>query len=346
MKQTLMTLALVAAFAHGVTAADSAQPAEKFRVGYIMEPSHGLHQIALTQGYFKDENLDVELFKFSNVPEGLTAVKTGKLDVGTFGSAGPLSFISKGTDFTIFGGMMIDGQALFTKPENAEHLKTLENFKGKKIGLVRLSTADVILRGLLAKNNVDWRKGEITLVELGNIGAVVQAVQKGEVDAGLAWAPHFSIAEKKAGLKTIIKIADYYPQYSCCRLTANTPDLQKRPDAYKRFLIALIRAYKFYQEKPDDFVKIVSDWLKIDEDIIRKDTYTQKVFDINPDPYKKATLDFWRIMVEVGYIENKTFPIETKINTDIYRQALDEVLKRYPNDPVYAKLDAFNKANN
>ncbi len=345
MKYTFLILTLVTGITAGAFAADAAKTPEKFRVGYIMEPPHGLHYIAKEKGYFKDENLDVELFQFSNVAEGLTALKTGKLDIGTFGSAGPLSYISNGSDFTIFGGIMIDGQALFARPENAESLKTLENFKGKKIGLVRLSTGDVILRGALAKSNVDWRKGDITLVELSNVGAVVQAVQKGEVDVGLAFTPHFSIAEKKAGLKVVAKIADFYPHYSCCRLTANTPDLRKRPEAYKRYLIALIRAYKFYQENPDETVKLISDWLKIDEDIIRKDTYTQKVFDINPDPYKKATLDFWRIMVEVGYIENKTYPVEKHLDTAIYRRALDEVLARSPNDAVYQKLDTFYKEN-
>ena len=317
---------------------------EKFRVGYIMEPSHGLHYIAKAKGYFKDENLDVELFQFSNVPEGLTALKTNKLDIGTFGSAGPLSFISKGSDFTIFGGMMINGQALFAKPENAEKLKTLENFRGKKIGLVKLSTGDVILREALIKHHVDWRKGEVTLVELSNIGAVVQAVQKGEVDAGLAYAPHFSIAEKKAGLKVVAKIADFYPNYSCCRLTANTKELLRRPEAYKRYLIALIRAYKFYKENPDETVKLISDWLKIDEDIVRKDTYTEKVFDINPDPYKTATLDFWRIMKEVGYITGEC-DINKHVNTAIYRQALNEVLKRYPKVKAYKDLDIFFKKN-
>jgi len=331
-----------------VAAADTpaqAKSPETFRVGYIMEPPHGLHYIAKEKGFFKDENLEVELFQFTNVPEGLTAVKTGKLDIGTFGSAGPLSFIAKGANFTIFGGIMIDGQAIIAKPENAEKFKTLENFKGKKIGLVRLSTGDVVFRGALAKLNVDWRKGEITIVELSGIGAVVQAVQKGEVDAGIVFTPHFSIAEKKGGLKVVHYIADFYPNYSCCRLTANSDDFTKRPDAYKRYLIGLIRAYKFYQENQDETVKLIAGWLKLDEDIVRADTYTNHVFQINPDPYKKATLDFWRLMREAGYAATD-YPVEKHIDTKVYREALDEVLKRYPGDASYLKLDAFYKENN
>lgn len=343
MKRLLWILVILALSTGSLVFGAETSP-EKFRVGYIMEPPHGLHYIAQEKGYFKEEGLDVELFQFTNVPEGLTALKTGKLDIGTFGSAGPLSFISKGSDFTIFGGIMIDGQAIIAKPENADSLKTLENFKGKKVGLVRLSTGDIIFRGALEKNKVDWRKGEIKIVELNSVGAVVQAVQKGEVDAGIVFTPHFSIAEKTGGLKVVHYIADFYPHYSCCRLTANTEDLTKRPDAYKRYLIALIRAYKFYRENPDETVKLIAGWLKIDEDIVRKDTYTNKVFDINPDPYKNATLDFWHIMREIGYI-TEDYPIEKHINTDVYRQALDEVLKRYPDDKTYLSLDEFFKKN-
>lgn len=87
----------------------------KLRVGYIPEPAHGLYFVAKEKGYFKEEGVDVELFQFGSAAEGLAALKAEKLDVGTFGTTAPILFISKGSEFTFIGGMMIGGQAIITR---------------------------------------------------------------------------------------------------------------------------------------------------------------------------------------------------------------------------------------
>lgn len=340
MKKIVMLLLLLLVAAGNTVSAG--EPA-KFRVGYIAEPAHGLHFLAKEKGYFTEEGVSVELFQFSSTVEGLTALKTGKLDIGTFGTAAPLLFISQGTDFTIFGGMMIGGQAIITRPENVSKFKKLKSFRGKKIGLVRLSTGDVIFRGALKKAGVDWRK-EINIIELPAVGHVVEAVKNGAVDAGIVYSPHFTLAEKQ-GLKVAHFIADFYPNYTCCRLDANTEDFNNRKDDYKKFLIALIRAYHFYRTNQEETVHIFTDALKIDEDVIRRDTYTRKVFESNPDPLRKGTLDFWQHMLDAGYI-TVNYPVEKHINTEVYRQALATVLERYPNDKIYQGMLAFYKKNN
>jgi len=343
MKRLLSAALAVASMAGATLNADDAKKPELFRIGYIAEPAHGLHFLAKEKGYFKEEGIEAELYQFNTTAEGLTALKAGKLDVGTFGTAAPLLFISKGAEFTIFGGMMIGGQAVITKPENVEKFKNLENFRGKKIGSAKLTTGDVIFRGALQKAGLDWRK-DVTIVELPGVGAVVEAVKKGEVDAGIVFSPHFSLAEKNAGLKVAAYIADFAPNYTCCRLDANTKDFEARKDAYKHFLRAEIKAYKFYKENPDETVQIFTKALKIDEDIIRADTYTNKTFASNPDPLKKGTLEFWKNMRDVGYV-TEDYPVEKHINTEVYRKALDEILAENPNDKTYQELDAFFKKN-
>ena len=222
----------------------------------------------------------------------------------------------------------------------------LKNFKGKKIGLGKLTTGDVLFRGALQKAGLD-PEHDIQVVELPSQGAVVEAVRKGAVDAGIVFSPHFSLAERNYGLKVSNYIADFHPHYTCCRLTANTAELQKNPVLYRRFLIGLIRAYKFYREEQEETVKIFSAGLKIDAEIIRKDTYTDHTFESNPDPLKKGTLDFWNIMNEIHYLpESHNTEIEKHIDIKIYREALDEVLKRYPDDPVYLELNRFFSENN
>lgn len=335
-KHTVLVLAGICSAAFG---------ADKVRVGYLAEPAHGLHFIAKEKGFFAEEGIDADMFQFATTAEGCSAVKARKLDVGTFGTAAPLLFIARGTDFTIFGGMMIGGQAIIVKPENASKFKDLSHFKGKKVGLGKLSTGDVIFRGALKKAGIDPYK-DLRIIEFGGQNAVVEAVRKGAVDAGIVFSPHFSLAKRKYGLVVSNYIADFQPGYTCCRLIANTPDVKAKRDVYRRYLIAEIRAYKFYRENPAETVRIFAKALKLDEDLIRDDTYTNRTFESNPDPLKKGTLEFWNTMKAIRYLPGTDVDISRHIDTTIYREALDEVLKRYPDDPVFKEMDTFFKANN
>ncbi|WP_243375105.1 ABC transporter substrate-binding protein [Geotalea sp. SG265] len=318
----------------------------KLRVGYVPEPAHGLYFVAKEKGYFKEEGVDVDLYQFGSAAEGLAALKAEKLDVGTFGTTAPLLFTSKGSEFTFIGGMMIGGQAIITRPERLAELngKNLKVYKGKKIGLVKLSTGDVIFKGALKKAGIDYKK-DLNFVEFGTVAAVVEAVKKGAVDAGLVYPPHFSLAEKNHGLKVAHYIEEFYPDYTCCRIVAHTRQVNADPETYKKFLAALIRAYKFYKTNPDETVKIYTKALKIDEDIIRNETYVKRVADSNPDPLRKGILDFWQHIRDAGYIATE-YPIDKHINTAIYKQALDRVIKKNPKDKTYQAMLSFYKKNN
>lgn len=345
MKREITTLFSALLAAAVLAGCGKKSPIDTVRIGYLAEPSHGLHFIAKEKGYFAEENINGELFQFSTTAEGCAAVKAKKLDVGTFGTAAPLLFIARGTDFTIFGGMMIGGQAIIVKPENAAKFQDLTSFRGKKIGLGKLSTGDVIFRGALKKAGIDPYK-DVKIIEFGGQNAVVEAVRKGAVDAGIVFSPHFSLAEEKYGLKVSNFIADFQPGYTCCRLIATTPEFRKKRDLYRRYLIAEIRAYKFYRTNPEETVQIFARALKLPPELIRKDTYTDRTFESNPDPLTNGTVDFWNTMKEIKYLPENNVDIHDHIDTTVYREALDEVLRRYPDDPVYLEMDKFFKANN
>jgi NitT/TauT family transport system substrate-binding protein len=318
----------------------------KLRVGYVPEPAHGLYFVAKEKGFFKEEGVDVELYQFGSAAEGLAAVKADKLDIGTFGTTAPILFITKGSEFTFIGGMMLGGQAIIARPERLAELsgKDLKVYKGKKIGIVKLSTGDVVFKGALKKAGIDYKK-DLTYVEFGSAAAVVEAVKKGAVDAGLVWPPHFSLAEKNHGLKVAHYIEEFYPDYTCCRIIAHTSKVNADPETYRKFLAALIRAYKFYKTNQEETVQIYTKALKIDEDIVRNETYVKRVAESNPDPLRKGILDFWQHIKDAGYI-TQDYPLDKHINTGIYKQALDSVIKKNPKDKVYQEMLTFYKKNN
>jgi len=192
---------------------------KKFKVGYLASPGHVLYFVAKEKGFFEEDGLDVELFLFTNSGEGLNAISSGNVDVGSFGTAAPLTFISKGTDFVIFGGQQTEGHGIVALPQKAKELTDLNSFKGKTIATVRLATGDVIFRAALSEAGIDW-KNELTINELDSPAAVLEAVKKGSVDAGIVWTPFIKLGEKQ-GLEIVKYSGELVKMHTCCRQVAS-----------------------------------------------------------------------------------------------------------------------------
>lgn len=334
MKKLCLLLLVIGLVGLQALSALAAPELKKFKVGYLPTSGHLLYFIAKEKAYFQKEGLDVELFRFTNSGEGLTAIKTGKLDAGSFGTSAPLVFISKGADFTLFGGQMGEGHGLVAKPDNAVRFKDLKNYRGATIGAIRLATGDVVFRAALKKAGIDWKK-DITIKEFDSPPAVLEAIKKGSVDAGLLWIPYLTIAENQ-GLKVVKYSGDVIKSHTCCRQVALTSSIREREADYVRFMTALLRAYKFYAEDRQGTVDAVSKYVTIDKKSLEKDIYDGHLL-ISPDPHQKSIVQFWDFMKEVDYITSNE-SIGKRINTRIYQTALNNIIKKEPKDKIYRNL--------
>lgn len=327
----ILTLTLLALSSGGALAAEP----HKLKVGHLPTSGHLLYFVAKEKGFFQQEGLDVELFRFTNSGEGLTAIKTGKLDVGSFGTSAPLAFIANGADFTLFGGQMGEGHALIAKPQNAARFKELKNFRGATIGAIRLATGDVVFRAALHEAGLDWRK-DLTIKEFDSPAAVTEAVKKGTVDAGLTWIPYYTMAEKQ-GLVVVKYSGDVIKSHTCCRQVALTSTVKGRQADLEKFMTALLKAYRFYQGNRAETVDIVAKYVQIDKADLHKDIYGGHLL-VSPDPHKKSIVQFWDFMKRADYIKSKE-SIEPRVNTEVYQKALAGLLRREPKDKLWAFLD-------
>lgn len=307
----------------------------KLKVGYLPTSGHLLYFVAKEKGFFEKEGLDVELFRFTNSGEGLTAIKTGKLDAGSFGTSAPLVFITKGADFIMFGGGMGEGHALIAKPEKAARFRDLENYKGATIGAVRLATGDVVFRAALHEAGIDWRK-DLTIKEFDSPAAVLEAVKKGTLDAGLVWIPYYTMAEKQ-GLVTVKYSGEVIKSHTCCRQVALASTIKERKADLEKFLVALLRAYKFYNTNKNETVDIVAKYVQIDKVDLYRDIYGGHLL-ISPDPHKKSVVQFWDFMKTAGYI-NSNESIEPRVNVDLYANALASLEKWEAKEKLWRTLD-------
>ncbi|MDR1943707.1 MAG: ABC transporter substrate-binding protein [Synergistaceae bacterium] len=310
----------------------------KFNVGYLASTGHILYFIAKEKGYFEREGLDVNLALFTNSGEGINAVLTGKLDAGSFGTAPPFTFIERGRDIVIFGGQMTEGHAVIAKPDKADALKDINNFKGKTVATVRLATGDIVLRGALAGAGIDWEK-DLVINEMESPAAVLEAVKGGKADAGVVWTPFRKMAEDQ-GLK-IVHYSGEYPKmknHPCCRQIATGANLKANPENYRNFLAALINAYDFYKNNQDDSIEILSKYVNIGRDILVEETYGVHISS-SPDPNIAGVAEFWSAMKDAKYITSD-IDIREHVNTELFSKALDAKLAESPDNASYKELKA------
>lgn len=345
-KTLLLALPIAAvSFVHGADPASS-KPRTALKVGTILVPGQAKLYIAQDKGYFAEQGLDVELVEFTNSADGLAAVRAGKLDFGTFGATAPLFHIAKGADIRIVGGVHNEDAALVTTPEKAGQIKTVQDLKGKKIAVVRLSSGDAALRGRLKELGLDPAK-DVKIFELKSPPAVIEAVRSGEVDAGTVWEPHI-VRAQEFGLVVVARSHDLVPGHPCCRLVVQTETTQKQPEVIERFLTALLKAEKFGHENRAAAVDIITKQLRLDRPIIDK-SYLN---DQPTDPDLANTVRFWNVMRSVGFAEQNR-NITEYVDTSFYKRALDKLAAAEPNEPfwqehlqAYAKTSAVSKIQN
>lgn len=316
--------------------------AEVFRVGYLPTTMHALTFIAKDLGYFAEENLDVELFEFVNSGEGINAIQAGKIDVGSFGTAAPLSFIDRGAELTVIGGAAGAGSGVVALPEREQEFKDLQGFKSKKVGTVKLATGDAVWRKALFEAGLNLQE-DLEIVELDSPASVMQAVKNGSVDAGVLWPPFVEMAGEQ-GLAIVTYTGDYFEDHPCCRHIVLNKNIQDRYDEYVRFTRALIRAEQFYQEDKQGTVDIIANYVKIDKQIIAKDMEKGEML-ISADPNKHGVEGFWEGMQNVGYVQS-TGGVSDHINTLIYEEALSSLLAEDPENAfLLQQQETFAKNN-
>lgn len=182
------------------------------KIGIDYHLGCALFFIAEEAGYYEDYGLNVELVPFDSSANALAAMRSGELDCADFGTIGAFSQIAQGADdLKIFGGQIHEGSGIICLPENEEKFSDFSNYKGATIGLVPMSTGDVVYRYGLAQAGLDLEK-DVTIVELDSAATVIEAVKKSEIDCGGIWIPHLANAASQ-GLSVAMLSGEVIPNH-------------------------------------------------------------------------------------------------------------------------------------
>ena len=314
---------------------------QEFSAGYLPSTGHLLLFVAKEEGFFEEEGLNVSLVKFDTGTSMISAMEAGKLDAGAVGITGVLSYVQQGVEVSTIGGFMTEGHALVVKKEVVEGVDpkdySLELLRGKRIASALNTTGDIIWREAFEQAGLEVGK-DVELVSVESGTAAYTALNNANIDGASVYSPFRAMAVNEGYV--ILKYTgevDGLSDHPCCRNVASNSAIETNPDLYKSYLKALIKAYKFYKQNEDKTVEDIVKYLNTDAEIIRQETYGVHT-STNPDPDKKSIIEFYKLMVKLGLL--KEYDVETGINTEIYKAALDEIVAENPDDKFYADMIA------
>ena len=156
--------------------------AQKIKVGYWTSGvSVGFGSVLEQMKFLEKQGLDVEYIKFSDVNAPTRAIVSGSIDVA-FGAsaAGALTIAADGVPIKIFLATQI-AEVRFAVLDTSP-IKSLAEFKGKKIGMSPPGSATHAIAVALLEGNYGLKPSDYTVVP-GNEPRLAQFLTQGEIQA-------------------------------------------------------------------------------------------------------------------------------------------------------------------
>lgn len=200
-------------------------------------------------GFYEKQGLDVDLQDLQGGSKALTAMIGGSTDVTSGYYEHTIQMQAKKQSIEAFvNENLSSGLALVVAPKNADSIKSLNDLKGKNVGVTAPgSSTDMFVKYLLTKNGMKGTDASVSAVGAGS--SAVAAVENGQVDAAVMLEPDISVLAKRIGhdpqiiadvrtpegLKEVFGAAAW-PSSS---LYAKTDWLEKNPETAKKLAAAI-----------------------------------------------------------------------------------------------------------
>ena len=300
--------------------------------------------IANEKGYFADEGLTIEEVPADENNSAMALLASGKVDVvSNAGTSNPLDQISQGVDLTIFGGHMVQG-AMPIIAKKGTKWNGVQDFVGKK---VVANTSYFALTGAVMNLGEEKPLEAVEWIEGMDYPDALAMVERGEADYALQGTGNVQTCKESGTVDIVTWQGDIMPDYSCCRMVAQTDFVKNNPNTLKHVMVALLRAQAYYEANKEEAVKLHAAATEQTEDYVAAFMLDEH-YKVNVDPLQDSVLRAWNILDATGFFKDKddSVKIEDHINTELYKEALDYAEATYTDDAAFYKAQQDFFASN
>ena len=241
MSRLAVMAAAMAAFVPAAAGAmDKVRELDSVKESFDVFPVHQ----AAEEGFFKQQDLDVDIIFGQGGASALQAIITGSRDVGVgIGSLAVIAAYSKGAPLVILGNTFkgADNELWYVRADSP--IKTVKDLDGKTMVYSSPgSTSHIAAQYILKTSGVKAK-----LVSVGGMAASRTAVMSGQVDTGWLGAPSYMNLVRKGEARIIVggDQAGELRSMTIRVVVANRNWVEKHRDVAKRFMKAFWQGREF-----------------------------------------------------------------------------------------------------
>jgi NitT/TauT family transport system substrate-binding protein len=247
-----MLPALVLAAVLGITTEDEARAQAALKnITYVQPNPSAINSfavfVAIGEGYFKDEGLNVRVESIDGSAPVLQALAAGQAQIGRPGPAPVLRARARGVDVVfIYNSLPISSFGIVVKRDSA--YKSPADLKGKVIGVGTRDGAEVGFARAILNDLGMQEPRDYTFIPVGDGGPAAAGFLRGDIEAYVAATSDAAILNHRG-----VHVRDITPPkfltYFGNGYAAMGDYIAKNPDVIEGFGRALVRATKFTLDK-------------------------------------------------------------------------------------------------
>jgi ABC-type nitrate/sulfonate/bicarbonate transport system substrate-binding protein len=222
--------------------------------------------VGVEKGFFKAHGVDVRLKVVNTGSDMVSAMAKREVQVGDMSVTTFLKARHAGEPLRVIGIIQNDATrsnadeplAIVARKDSGIRPGSIEDLKGKRIGLAQAQTSDEYFKMVLARRGMKYE--DVTIVNIMAPPGLAPALKEGRVDAIVSWEPYNTIVlEQVAGSYPVIRGGGHLSYIMVA--TAHEPTIAASPRLIRDFAAGLAQASQYTRRNRGEAVEIFARWV-------------------------------------------------------------------------------------
>ncbi len=282
--------------------------------------------VAIEEGYFAQEGIDLELVTGFGADKTMTAVLTGEADIGFMGCESSVYTYAGGTeDYVVNFAQLTQRAGNFLVSREPIEDFTWDMLKGKDVlGGRAGGMPEMVFEYILLKNNIDPAV-DVQIDQGIDFGSTAAAFSGGQGDFTVEFEPHATMLEQKGDGYVVASLGEdsgYVPYTS---FSAKKSYIEANPEVVQSFVNALQKGMDYVgSHTPEEIAKVIApQFAETDMDTLTKiveryhsqDTWKSDLV------FEQESFDLLQNILMEFDVQEEKVPYEDLVNTEFAKEA-------------------------
>lgn len=231
---------------------------EKLTIAISPQPVYALMFVALSNGYFEDEELDVTFRYYTVGRDALSSVLMGDADLATTYHTPIVHRTFEGEKLSVLTTLHQSEKTTALVGLKSHGIDSVNDLVGKTIAVPKNTNAEIQLFALLVQNKIQL--SDVTIIDILPQD-VAQILKNETVDAVMIWNPHLYNLKHSFSQENITIIYPGITNFSV--LVGKSDFVTENNQTMIKLVKSIIKAEDFIQNNNDDALRITSESLSV-----------------------------------------------------------------------------------